>query len=538
MNILAVNLALAEQLKSLGYNVLELKPRGGICRLGNQPGVREFQPDLIIQQETLGPRVLLDGLENFACPAVYWSIDTHLNFFWQRFYIRNFDLVLTSQKSWVKRFHHLCSTSSAWLPWFGRNRSWTPWNKRDVEVSFVGRITEHRAVRARMADFLQKEYAADIRENMSFVRMLDHYSRTRFVPNESIAGEINFRMFEAACCGALVLNQKLMEDIQDLYEPGREIVVFEHVLELKDWLDYLRKKPEAARQMAFRAWNRTRQKHLPGHRARSMMAAAEDHFAAPKKDPDKNLWLAVFELWDSGRMNLSLERIRQKLYSLPLDEEILTAIVRAEHRGGGRLLDLLIPVLQRRQYDHDCLVNLTCSAAALAKDRGDLAAQFCKRQALQHCARTGPLDKPLQVYLFWAKELTRKGWKFRPGFMFHPGQHLPQSGLECLLMASMLEPEDKDILIRIKRIVQGQSGLESMVLKIISYASLKERHNWRWNLELGFFHLKSFGLHQGLEEFYLGLENAEKAGELDLFLDMVAKRDKKGYISGILSRSR
>lgn len=537
MNILAVNLALAEQLKSLGHNVLELKPGGGLCRLGNEPGVREFQPDMIIQQETLGARVLLQGLEDFECPAVYWSIDTHLNFFWQRFYARNFDLVLTTQKSWAGRFQKMCGTSAAWLPWFGRNRAWTPWDKRDVEVSFVGRITEHRVIRAWMADFLQKEYQADIRENMSFARMLDHYSRTRFVPNESIAGEINFRLFEAACCGALVLNQKLMEDIQDLYEPGKEIVVFEHVLELKDWLDFLRKKPEAARQMAFRAWNRTRQEHLPGHRVESLMQAALSCAAGSGKNSEINLWLAVFELWDSGRMILPLERIRQKLYCLPLDQEVLAAIVRAEHRGGGSMPDLLIPVLQRGQFEHDCLVNLTCSAAALARNRLDLAVQFCKRQALQNHVRTGPLEKPLQVYLFWAKELTRKHWKFRPGFMFEPGRNLPQSGLECLLMASMQAPGDRDILFRIKRMVQGQSGLESMVLKIISFASLKERNNWRWNLELGFFHLKSFGLQQGLEELYLGLENAEKAGERELFLDMVSSRDKKGYISGILSRS-
>lgn len=538
MNILAVNLALSDQLRAKGHQVLDLRPEPGIFLISRQPGVLEFSPDLIIQQETLGPRILLAGLESLACPKIFWSIDTHLNFFWHKIYGRNFDLVLTTQKSWTQKFKNEGCRDSKWLPWFGREKAWTPWNKRDVNIAFVGRITEHRKIRAWMAEFLKDTYQVNFAQGLDFGQMLDLYSRTRFVPNESIAGEINFRIFEASSCGCLVLNQKLMEDIRDLYEPGREIVMFEHVLELKDKLDFYIKNPDIARKIAFNGWDKTRNRHLPGHRVMDLIKCfpAQENKKKDSKDFRKNLYLSVLELWECGRFGLSKKKILEMLFSLSVDEEVLAAIIRVHKSDSQRLPGYVIPILQQKQYDHDLFVNLTCSAACLDIGRFDLARQFWKRQLLSQGKVYYPADSPLQLYLFWAKELTRKGFRLRPGFLFDPELHLPQSGLECLVMASLLEPSNQEVLLDIKRAVQGQAGLESMVLKIISRQSLKDHANWRWNLELAFFNLRSFRLKAGLEELFLGDENARKSSETELFMDMLAARDDNGYLRAYLNR--
>ena len=56
---------------------------------------------------------------SFSCPKVYWSIDTHLNTYWQRYYGQNFDLFLTTQKSWTGKLHRMGVENTAWLPWYG-----------------------------------------------------------------------------------------------------------------------------------------------------------------------------------------------------------------------------------------------------------------------------------------------------------------------------------------------------------------------------------------------------------------------------------
>lgn len=538
MKVAAVNLSLSEQFKDMGHDVLELKPSPGIFVISDDPAVRAFNPDILIQQETLGPRVLLAGMETLKCPGVYWSIDTHLNFFWHRLYARNFDLVLTTQKSWTEKFEKSGSKNSKWLPWFGRERPWIPWDQRDKDISFVGRITEYREVRSWMAEFLRDYYQVIISDHLSFEQMLDLYSRTRIVPNESIAGEVNFRIFEASSCGALVLNQKLTEGISELYEPDREIILFEHVLELKEKLDFYRHNPGSARRIAFNGWDITRKKHLPRQRALEMasffpMERVKRNSAAMHK----NLFLSVFELWECQRLKMSEKQIRDMILSLPIDEEVLTVIIRLHKNNSQKMTDFLIPILQQKQYENDLMVNMTCSVAALDIGRLDLACQFWKRYLLSRDRVFCPADSALQLYLLWAKELIRKGQGLRQGFMFDHKQHLPQSGMECLVMASLIEPDSKEILLNIKRLVQRQPGLESLVLRIVSRQSLKERNNWRWNLELALYHLKSFRIRAGLEELLLGEENAWKNNETGIFMDMLAARDVKGYLRNYLGRA-
>ncbi|WP_028575633.1 glycosyltransferase [Desulfonatronovibrio hydrogenovorans] len=531
MRIIAVNLSLSGQLKAKGHEVLELKPEPGILSLPEHPKAREFEPDLVIQQETLGPRVLLAGLDLFSCPKIYWSIDTHLNFFWQKIYGRYFDLVLTTQKSWKKRFREH-SIEAQWLPWFGCDREWVPWNKREHDVSFVGRITRYREVRKWMADFLQEYYQARVVKSLPFKQMLDLYASSRCVPNESIAGEVNFRIFEATSCGALVFSQRLMEEMEDIYLPDQEVVVFENVLELKEKMDYYLANPEMARKIAFRGWNAARSRHLPEHRAAELEGLFSIIQGKSKKKSRglKDLYLALFELWECSRFSMKKEQIREMLFSLPVDEEVLAAIVRFHNFEPNSLTGLLIPILEKNQFDYDLQVNLVCSTSAMGIKRFDLAIQFWRRYFLCRRQPVSTPDSPLQLYLFWAKELARKGLRFRQGFMFDPDIHLPGSALECLLTASKLSPENRDVLSGIKRLIQGQMGLESVVLRILSHESLHDRTNWRTSLNLGIFHLRSFRLQAGLEELYLAWKYAGRDKESELFLSLLTARDPGGYL--------
>lgn len=56
--------------------------------------------------DTLGRQTLAYGIEELPMPRLYWAIDVHLNFFWQRHYAGLFDLVLVAQKDYVASGAH------------------------------------------------------------------------------------------------------------------------------------------------------------------------------------------------------------------------------------------------------------------------------------------------------------------------------------------------------------------------------------------------------------------------------------------------
>jgi glycosyltransferase involved in cell wall biosynthesis len=75
-------------------------------------------------------------------------------------------------------------------------------------------------------------------QDLGFAPMLEFYDRSRIVPNESIFGEVNFRLFEAASCGCAVINPAT-PGLQDLFIPGEEVAAYRDGAELADWVNRL-----------------------------------------------------------------------------------------------------------------------------------------------------------------------------------------------------------------------------------------------------------------------------------------------------------
>ncbi len=101
LRLCLVNCALSAAFQALGHEILDLHPKPGVCDLPRLLQDKDFIPDILIQQESLCPRILLRGLETLECTKVFWSIDTHLNTFWQEQYARLFDLTLHRRQNWL-----------------------------------------------------------------------------------------------------------------------------------------------------------------------------------------------------------------------------------------------------------------------------------------------------------------------------------------------------------------------------------------------------------------------------------------------------
>ncbi len=540
MRICSVDCSLDTAFRELGHEVLSLRPGPGFFDLDTALSEQGFAPDLVVQQERLGPRTLLQGLEAISCPRVFWSIDTHLNSFWQLPYGRLFDLVLTTQQSWVSRLHSLGLPRVAWLPWFGFDHAWTPWSRRRFKTSFVGRVTSHRPVRQAFTAFLSQEFGTPIHQELPFKDMVAVYADTLLAPNESILGEVNFRTFEAASCGCVVVCQRLGQDLEPLFEQGREILVYDHALELKQILSQALSMPERMRRIGAAARDRIHREHLPSHRAERLLdlAAGCPAGGGAGTRGRAGLPLTRFELLQAGRLNLQGERLLADLtHHLPAPEVLAAAIaLTLRLRGSDETKTLLVRILAGKESQKEWRVNLAGSMAALQLGSFDLARQFWYRQARSQKSKHPPVADPLEIYLAWSRELVRLDRTLRPGFVFDPKIHIPAAAFECLLSAHVKWPESLRVQRQMNGLLATVRGTEQLRMGLLSSLTMRAPDNWRDGLELAMVNLRIFRIRQGLEEALAAHDAACSKGEEQRFYRLLSGMDPSGTLALALKK--
>jgi hypothetical protein len=535
MNIVCVHSSLCGALSGLGHNVLDLRPKPGIVRL--TPLMGDFVPDLLVQQESLGPRTLLVDLPALSCPKIFWSIDTHLNSFWHRYYARLFDLLCTTQKHWQTWFRERGICDVRWLPWYGASRGLAPWDRRRKGMGFVGRVTTERPVREWFLAWLGELGPMERRDDLGFALMLDFYDHSRIVPNESIFSEVNFRLFEAASCGCAVINPAV-PGIEDLFLPGEEVALYRDGAELASWIGRLQRDDLLARSMGLRARERVSREHLPQHRAGALLDMTQSIGAGAVRgaDAQRAWWLTLYHLWEAGRLDMDRAVLLSGLEALPLSDEILGVMLRLRAAGGREeFMRLAVPVAEKEQYAAFPEVNLAGSMGALSFEDVRLSRLFFLRHK-RHCAPSvpDPGGTPLLICLAWARELQRLGQVFRPGFVFNPKKHLVASSLECLVQASEHAPENPDVYRAMAGILARDSGWDALRLRAMSYLSLRERENWKLTQELGAADCRAFRVRQGLEELLVARDEALRQGEEARFWRRLEAHDGSGKITDML----
>jgi hypothetical protein len=532
MRICCLNSPLAEPFRRLGHDVLDLRPGPGLYDIAGELARLGFTPDLLFQQETLGPRVVVHTLSGLDCPCVYWSIDTHLNGFWQRFYGRLFDLVVTTQKAWLPALEAWGIRECGWLPWYGSHRPLKPASERDLEAAFVGRVTAHRTMRQWFTYFLSGRYPFSRREDLPFDEMLDFYDRALVVPNESIFGEVNFRTFEAASCGCAVVNPDLGDAIRELFADGGEQFLYSDVLELEEHIDRLLGDDGLAERMGRAARERVVRDHLPEHRAKRVLVMASELGGISRSRSGTDLLLTLHGLALRGERLMGQDRLERSLASLPATPESLGALIQSATMGrsADKVMAVVLPILDSRQYEEELEVNVAGSTACLAVGDWATALQFWYRH-LQGAMSGGerPND-PGRLYALWARELSRSGRTLRPGLMFDPKTHLPETALECLVMAHERSPDDMGILRSLDALARDVRGMEPLRMQLLSHQSLHDQESWRIGLELALVNLRAFRKREGLEELELAFALARKRSKEEPFLSMLMSRDPSGRI--------
>ncbi len=232
------------------------------------------KPDLYLWIDPAG-RYFPPGIERLPIPTACYLIDVHLGT-WREQAARFFDAVFIAQKDYLERFRRAVGHDQVyWLPLAAApDVHYDHQLPRIYEVGFVGNIAlaHRRTARARRLRLI----AGRFRTNDFYRTYMPEevgrvYSQSRIVFNCSIAGDVTMRIFEGAACGALVLTDAIANGLEELFEIGREIVVYRDDEDLLDKITYYLAHEEEREAIARAGQRRTLQEHTYLHRVQRII---------------------------------------------------------------------------------------------------------------------------------------------------------------------------------------------------------------------------------------------------------------------------
>jgi len=223
-----------------------------------------FVPDVILWHDNSMPTFLMSGLESSPIPIVFYSVDTFHHAHMHALMAEVFDHVFVAQKDNVRVFDG-CGTPATWLP------LWAP---RYVEasdrikwpVSFFGNL--NAKLNPRRVEFFEKlQHQVPI--NIAHGNYWEHFPFSEIVVNQTVKGDLNFRVFEAMMCGALLLTERTPNGLFEIFREGEHLITYtpDSVEEATDKVHYLLAHPEQMRQIAHAGREEILARHLPKHRA-------------------------------------------------------------------------------------------------------------------------------------------------------------------------------------------------------------------------------------------------------------------------------
>lgn len=567
MNIFCLDCSLAGPMRALGHTVLTPALPSGIAHAPSLLREHDFRPDLFIQQERLAPRLLLDRLDEVPCPTFFISVDAHLNMFWQERYARLFDVVFTPHISLFQALRPgLKPGRLVRLAPAGLDLPFLPHKRRPYPLSFVGLLTEHRPARGEMVRLLRRECGLRHPEQpVPYAAMLDLLRASRLVPNESIALEVNFRLFEAASCGALVLSQDMGADQEAFFRPGLEFVSYANGLELLDKVKFYLSRPAAAEAIARAGWERAQADYLPERRAALLLREAGlSRARLTGEEAAENFWLALAQLSRGGLLRLSVDWLlarRSQFAARPASMAMrLRLLLESSHpdnslygaAGGGsaasrreQAADLLAFMLKNSAHADSLECNLAGAMAAVFLERRDWARAFWLRQRSLLSGRTAAQaappasDAPYDQYLAWGRLLRLLGLRAQVGFAFNAQSgFIAQCSLECLLLAQAEAGDDQSkrlgCLEELHLLCRELPAFSWIDMGFLAELSLRRPGDWRAQLAYGLRALENYRLEAGLHEVAEARGKAAPAGEATAFAALLEEAPASRYIQATL----
>lgn len=423
-------------LASLGHDVMVI---GG--DKAERCDLRKYNADLVMVHETLGNRHLPHGIEKTGAVTVFYSVDVHLNLYWHREFAQVFDYVFVTQKDYVARLGH---ENAYWLPWaIDPQIFYDKGMERIHDIAFVGTLNSVRRKRASIIEALSRRFPVttageDPSRRITQQEIATLYSQAKIVVNESIYHEVNFRVFEATACGAMLLTERTGNGLADLFHDGMEMIVFDQRDFLEKAACYL-EQSELRTKIAENGKRRTLTEHTIDARAKTLLRTLDAAGWKKRKLRPERCTLAYGKtlMYAAARFPGNRHR-RYRRAEMHLREALATTATKTD-----ATLCLGFLYLNTKQYDKLKALLEGVSAANIPPFSALQAMRLCsllhacggRNAAYELLQRINPAFLPHRDDFFVALGKAFEGH----GLLHDPGcvapQNAPLTAVDCYLMA-------------------------------------------------------------------------------------------------------
>ncbi|MFO7446248.1 MAG: glycosyltransferase [Ignavibacteriaceae bacterium] len=217
-------------------------------------------------------------LSELGITTIHWFCDDHWRY--EKYSSKvapNFDFICTTANSALQKykqqniFDKVIKTQ-----WACNHELYIPYNvKKDIDVSFIGQPHGNR--REVISSLLNKNINVEYfgfnwqnRPRLPFHQMVRMFSRSKINlnlsnSNDNLSQQIKGRNFEIPGTKSLLLTDKA-ENLEEYYENGKEIVIFNSTDELAEKIGYYLNHPGEGQKIAQNAYQRTIKEHTWFHR--------------------------------------------------------------------------------------------------------------------------------------------------------------------------------------------------------------------------------------------------------------------------------
>lgn len=229
----------------------------------------ERRPDAIFWGDDSGPLRVL-GLERCTIPKAMWSIDAHHHAEWHSLYADAFDIVFVAQSDYLPSFRR-ARAQIDWLPVYANEEVLDRDRENTIhDVSFVGTLDALRNPdRFGFLEGLGKRVSL----HRAHGPYREVYRRSKIVVNQTVKGDLNFRIFQALACGSLLVTERTGNGLLELFDDGGHLLTYPRG-DVDAATTLIRRHLADAgprERIAEAGWRRVRNDHMRRHRAERVL---------------------------------------------------------------------------------------------------------------------------------------------------------------------------------------------------------------------------------------------------------------------------
>lgn len=273
MKILILNQDwLADEFKAAGHEVktcgirshldFQITPFVHIHKIMEHFGWKE-EPDLLLIHDESSPWYVV-GLESLECPIVFYAVDTHHHLECHKYMVGACNRTYFAQKDYLKDLI-LSECDTDWLPlWASRYVDAS--SEKKYQCSFVGNL-DVKLNPERVVFFDKLKKSIPIYTGMG--QYWDIFPFSEIVINQTVKGDLNFRVFETMMCGPLLMTEISDNGLLDLFKDGEHLVTYTkgNCEEVTEKVNYYLSHPKLMREIAEQGRAEVLAQHTPQARA-------------------------------------------------------------------------------------------------------------------------------------------------------------------------------------------------------------------------------------------------------------------------------